>query len=91
MSADAMEMMVLSFLLPALQKEWHLTPMEDGLLGAIVFAGMFLGNIILSWISDIFGRKPVIIAANFMCAAFGLISGVLFFYLFCLFLFFLFS
>ena len=70
-----MEMMLLSFLLPGLQKDWHLEAVESGLMGAIVFLGMLLGNISLSWVGDIVGRKPVIIVSNFICAVFGVISG----------------
>ena len=46
-AADAMEMMLLSFLLPKLKNEWNLQPPWDGSIGAIVFVGMLLGLFII--------------------------------------------
>eukprot|EP01084_Bolivina_argentea_P155231 270526_1 len=71
----AMEMMLLSFLLPKLKSEWSLLPPYDGIIGAIVFIGMLLGTIIWSTISDKYGRKKVVIYSSLGCAIFGTLSA----------------
>lgn len=75
-AADAMEMMLLSFLLPTLRKEWGLEDYEVSFVGAIVFFGMLIGGSFLSLLADCVGRKRVVIVANAGCAACGLLSGI---------------
>ncbi len=55
--ADAIEIMILTFLLPVLSEEWDLSASQDGTIGAVVFAGMFGGAIFWPQISDRFGRR----------------------------------
>ena len=57
-AADAIEIMILTFLLPILQDEWDLDTGEIGTIGSVIFAGMFCGTVCWSTISDKFGRKP---------------------------------
>ena len=75
-AADAMEMMLLSFLLPTLAKEWNLSGVVVSFVGAIVFFGMLIGGTALSMIADKFGRRKVVITANAGCAVFGFLSGI---------------
>jgi hypothetical protein len=42
-AADAMEMMLLSFLGPAVRCEWGLTPSQEGLITSVVFLARPLG------------------------------------------------
>ena len=75
-AADAMEMMLLSFLLPTLAKEWDLSSIVVSFVGAIVFFGMLIGGTFLSILADKIGRRKVVITANLGCAVFGLLSGI---------------
>eukprot|EP01083_Nonionella_stella_P232144 819221_1 len=56
-AADAMEMMLLSFLLPTLAKELYLSCIIVSFIGSIVFFGMLIGGIILSIAADKIGRQ----------------------------------
>lgn len=55
--SDAMEMMLLSFIGPALQTEWNLSPSEESFLTTIVFLGMLVGAYFWGFISDVHGRR----------------------------------
>lgn len=57
--AEAMEMMILSFVGPAVKYEWALSPSEESLITTAVFAGMLLGAYSWGLISDHFGRRQV--------------------------------
>ena len=56
-AADAMEALLLSFLVESVRDEWDLTPGFDGLIGAVVFVGIFIGCWIFGVISDSRGRR----------------------------------
>eukprot|EP01083_Nonionella_stella_P200787 734999_1 len=75
-SADAMEMMLLSFVMPILQAEWSLKPPLDGLISAVVFGGMLCGTAFWSILSDHIGRKKIVMISNLSCAIFGAASGL---------------
>lgn len=55
--ADAMEIMLLSFVGPTVKSEWGLSSSEEGLLTTVVFAGMLLGAYLWGLISDNYGRR----------------------------------
>lgn len=55
--SEAMELMILSFIGPALQSEWGLSSNKESLISTVVFAGMLLGAYLWGYISDIWGRK----------------------------------
>ena len=75
-AADAMEMMLLAFLLPELQKEWKLSGPQSSLIGVSVFIGMLLGATSLATLSDKYGRKPIITIGTTSTAIFGVLSGI---------------
>jgi len=75
-AADAMEMMLLSFVMPILKDEWSLQPPFDGAISSVVFAGMLCGTAFWSILADKIGRKKVVIFSNLGCAVFGAISGL---------------
>merc|ERR1719204_1124372 len=75
-AADAIEIMILTFLLPILQDEWNLTTAQIGTIGSVIFAGMFVGTVFWSTISDKFGRKPTVISSNIGQIVFGVLSAV---------------
>lgn len=57
--AEAMEVMILSFIGPQLRSEWELSSTQETLLSTVVFAGMLLGAYLWGLVSDNFGRKYV--------------------------------
>ena len=55
--SEAMEMMLLSFIGPAVQSAWGLSSHEESLLTSVVFAGMLVGAYSWGSVSDIYGRR----------------------------------
>jgi len=74
-AADAMEVMLLTFLIPELEDHWGITKVEAGSLGAAVFAGMLIGAWFWAYCSDNYGRRPVLLISLTMIAFFGLLSS----------------
>ncbi|MGB9660508.1 MAG: MFS transporter [Moorellaceae bacterium] len=56
---DAMDVGLVSFVLPAVGKEWNLTATQLGALGSIGMLGMGLGAVFGGSLGDIWGRKRV--------------------------------
>ncbi|HBT20535.1 MAG TPA: MFS transporter [Peptococcaceae bacterium] len=56
---DAMDVGLISFVLPAVGKEWNLSAAQMGALGSIGLLGMGLGAVIGGTLSDRFGRKRI--------------------------------
>lgn len=55
--AEAMEMMILSFIGREVQVQWGLSSSEESLISTVVFAGMLIGAYSWGLISDTYGRK----------------------------------
>ena len=55
--AEAMEVMILSFIGPAIKSEWNLSPAQETLLTSVVFAGLLVGSYSWGFISDNYGRR----------------------------------
>lgn len=55
--SEAMEMMLLSFVGPAVQSAWSLSPQEENLITSAVFAGMLIGAYSWGIVSDKHGRR----------------------------------
>ena len=55
--AEAMELMLLSFLGPFIREEWNVSPENESLLSSVVFAGMLLGACAWGFVSDKYGRR----------------------------------
>ena len=71
--ADAMEMMILSVLSPAVKCQWSLSSTEEAIITSVVFIGFFFGSIFWGIMGDNFGRKRAILGMILVI----LISGVL--------------
>lgn len=54
---DGMEVIVISFTLPALIGAWSLSGLSAGLLGSASLMGMIIGNWAWGWYADHYGRK----------------------------------
>lgn len=55
--SEAMEMMLLSFVGPAVQSAWNLSSHEESLITSVVFAGMLIGAYSWGIVSDKHGRR----------------------------------
>jgi putative MFS transporter len=56
---DAMDVGLIAFVLPAVGKQWQLTPTQLGALGSIGMLGMGLGAVVGGTLGDLWGRKRV--------------------------------
>ncbi len=56
---DAYNATILSVVMPKLVEEWHITPVEVGLLGSASFVGMLFGAIFFGILADRIGRWTV--------------------------------
>lgn len=65
LASDAMEMMLLSFIGPAVQSVWGLSAHQESFVTSIVFAGMLVGAYSWGVVSDIFGRRLEFIPSCF--------------------------
>jgi len=74
--ADAMEVLLLSFLSTVLKHEWNLTEREVDSILAVVFAGALLGTLVLGQAGDRFGRKPVFAVTASMIAVAGVATAL---------------
>ncbi|XP_027065556.2 organic cation/carnitine transporter 7 [Coffea arabica] len=73
--AEAMELMILSFIGPVLQSEWRLSSSKESLISTVVFAGMLIGAYLWGHISDNWGRKKGFLGAAILSAGAGLLSA----------------
>ncbi|GAB6181364.1 MFS transporter [Desulfotomaculum defluvii] len=69
---DSMDVGLVSFVMPSLQKEWGLSPSELGLIGSVGMVGMALGAALSGSLADKYGRKKIIL---FTLALFGVATG----------------
>lgn len=74
-AADAMEVLLIAFALPAISQEWNLTNTQKGMLGTAIFLGMLLGAWTWGWLSDRIGRKTGFISTVAIDSIFGLLSA----------------
>ncbi|ETY73131.1 MFS transporter [Lactiplantibacillus fabifermentans] len=58
---DAMDVAMLSFIMPLIKKEWQLAPAQLGMVSAATSLGMVVGAIICGVLADRIGRKKVLI------------------------------
>lgn len=70
---DAVDMGAMNFLLPALTKAFHLTPVQAGLLASMAMAGMLVGSVIAGQLADRVGRKAMIQWSMILWGAAGLL------------------
>ena len=74
-TADATEIMLLSFLSLTLQSEWQLTPNQTANMTACVFAGSLLGTLTLGYLGDHLGRRPAFLLSSAIISLFGVFTA----------------
>ncbi|PRP76232.1 hypothetical protein PROFUN_15317 [Planoprotostelium fungivorum] len=73
--ADAFEVMLLTYLLPAVQKEWSMNGFWESTVASISFFGMLFGSPFWGLTSDRFGRRVAFFGSAAITAFFGLLSA----------------
>lgn len=68
---DAVDLLAISFALPALAGPWHLSPQEIGAIISAAFVGQLIGAFLGGWAAELVGRLRTVIIA---VAIFGLMS-----------------
>ncbi|XP_009620262.1 organic cation/carnitine transporter 7-like [Nicotiana tabacum] len=54
---DAVEVMILSFIGPALKSQWGLSSTQESLITTVVFSGMLIGAYLWGLVADNYGRR----------------------------------
>ncbi|CAN0840301.1 Organic cation/carnitine transporter 7 [Linum grandiflorum] len=73
--SEAMEMMILSFIGPAVKSKWNLSANQETLLSVVVFAGMLVGAYSWGAVSDRLGRRNGFLVTALVTSAAGLFSA----------------
>ncbi|KAJ3448454.1 major facilitator-type transporter hxnz-related [Anaeramoeba flamelloides] len=56
-----MEIILVSYLTPELEREWDLSSFQAGFMLSALFAGALAGSLVTGWVSDTFGRRTAIL------------------------------
>ncbi|KAK3603262.1 hypothetical protein CHS0354_007593 [Potamilus streckersoni] len=73
--ADAMEMMILSILSPALHCDWQIPSWQQALITTVVFCGMMCSSGLWGSFCDKYGRKSELIICSVFTCYFGILSA----------------
>ncbi|KAK3149920.1 hypothetical protein QOZ80_3AG0224750 [Eleusine coracana subsp. coracana] len=74
--AEAMELMLLSFLGPLVREEWKVSAHDESLLSSVVFAGMLIGACSWGFVSDKYGRRTVLLFSTLLTSGGGFLSAL---------------
>ena len=72
-AADAMQVLLLTFLSEVLRSEWNLNDNETALITSMLFIGAIFGTLTLGPLADKKGRKPVFLLAASIISFFGVL------------------
>jgi MFS family permease len=75
-AADAMQVILMSFLALVLQNEWGLNKSETASVTSLLFAGAMFGTLVLGPLADRLGRRPVFLIAAFIISVFGFLTSL---------------
>ncbi len=75
-AADAMEVVIIAFVIPAVIREWSLTPAQAGLIGTAIFVGMLVGAWFWGTLTDYIGRKLGFQLTVLVDSVFGFLSAL---------------
>lgn len=74
-AADAVEVLAVSFILPAATDDLHMSGSEKGWLGGMIFVGMMIGGWAWGALSDRYGRRRCLIWCLLINAIGGMLSA----------------
>lgn len=74
-AGDAMEILLISFVLIDIGKQWSLSNEQKGWIQTAIFLGMLAGAFIWGRLSDLIGRKIGFISTVAIASGFGLLSA----------------
>jgi len=75
-AADAMEVLLVSFAMPAMRADWGLSPGQSAFLQTAIFLGMILGALVWGRLADKIGRKVGFMATIAVYSVFGGLSAL---------------
>lgn len=61
---DAMDLLAISFAVPAIAGPWHLSPQQIGMVISAAFAGQLVGALTAGWAAEMFGRLRIVVIAT---------------------------
>lgn len=73
-AADAMQIMMLSFITREIQYEWNLSSNEVALSTSMIFVGAFSGTLLLGPYADIYGRRIIFLISGTIITFFSMIG-----------------
>lgn len=73
--AEAMEVMILSFVGPSVKSEWNLSSTEESLITTMVFVGMLIGAYSWGLVSDNYGRRAGLLSIAIVTTGAGFLSA----------------
>jgi len=73
---DSFDTAILSLALPPMVQEWHLSGATSGVIGSSVFWGMLVGAVGLGFLSEILGRRKIMIITILGMAVFTCLGGL---------------
>jgi MFS family permease len=73
---DGMDVVIMSYIAPALAREWGVAPDKLGVVFSAGLAGMAIGGIFIAPLADRIGRRKVILAALALMSAGMVCSGL---------------
>ena len=71
---DALEVSVLSIIIPSLKSDWNITSVEAGVLTLSIPTGMIAGCWFWGWVADKYGRKTCLISSAIFIIVFAFAS-----------------
>jgi AAHS family benzoate transporter-like MFS transporter len=74
---DGYDLVVYGAITPALlaYQDWSLTPVQTGAIGSYALAGMFIGAILIGYLTDVVGRRKVLITSVVFFSVMMLVSS----------------
>jgi putative MFS transporter len=75
-AADAMEVIIISYVIPVVIRQWSLTSAQAGLIGTAIFVGMLAGAWFWGTITDYVGRKIGFQLTVLVDSVFGFLSAL---------------
>ncbi|KAL6521304.1 hypothetical protein OROGR_017873 [Orobanche gracilis] len=73
--AEAMEVMILSFIGSSVKSEWGLSSGQQSLITTVVFAGMLIGAYLWGFICDNYGRRIGLLSVAVVTSIFAFLSA----------------